>query len=293
MANGPKTAAAIHKYLRERTSLSWAPTTARTASWVLLDFARNSPPLLRSVKRKHVARWLTQPRSGRALADSTQRTRLSTLRAFCDWAVEQRMLPSNPARGIVLRTERQRRPRAVPAGSTGSIVKVCSTSRQRAIVLVTLHLGLRRAEVVGLQLHDIDWDRRVVFVRGKGGYEDSMPVPEEAWRAMGDYIAEWPASSGPLFRSFTTGRGLSPAWVGRLVSTTLRDAGIKVRAYDGMSMHSLRHRMILDVLEETKDPQRTRQVSRHRSWPGFQQYTDVTLGVEEMRSTLGERRYAS
>ncbi|MEM9608173.1 MAG: tyrosine-type recombinase/integrase [Actinomycetota bacterium] len=293
MAKGPTTEAAIHEYLRERSRLSWAPTTTVTARWVLLDFVKFAPPLMQSVRRKHVVKWLTAARRGRVLAPSTQRTRLSTLRAFGDWAVEQRYAPGNPTRGVLVQTERRRKPRSVPPDSPPSIIDVCLTSRQKAIVLTSLHLGLRRAECAGAMIEDLDIDRRVLFVVGKGGFEDWLPMPLEALDAVTEYLSEYPAQNGPLFRSFTTGRALTPAWIGRLVSRTLYDAGVKVRAYDGMTMHSLRHRFTLDVLESVRDPNLARKATRHRSWSGFQPYTDATVGVETLREIIGERTYAT
>ncbi|MEM9710576.1 MAG: tyrosine-type recombinase/integrase [Actinomycetota bacterium] len=277
--------------MKERDRLSWAESTSKTSRWVLHDFQRAAPKRVTEVRPKHVSKWLRSRRNGRIPKDTTLRTRLSIVRAWGDWLIDQRIVKANPTAGLTIRAERPAIPRAIPADAVPRLLEACPDERARAIVLLSLHLGLRRAELAGLRIGDIDIGRRQLVIRGKGGWTDVMPVPEEAWIALISYLAEHPASSGPLFRSFVTDEALKPAWIYRITATALYDSGIKTGPHDGMSLHSLRHRMVLDVLERTKDPQRARLASRHRSWAGFQAYTNVTLRTDDLTEILDGRRY--
>lgn len=283
-----KTTDAVRTYVGQQAALAWRPSTVRSSRWTLQNFADAAPELVGSIRQRHVVRWLQTQDS---IADGTKRTRLSTLKGWFAWCVTNGHLDADPAHGLTIRVERRRIPRAVRAELVPAVLNACPDARARAIVLTSVHLGLRRAEIAELQVDHLDWENQRLMVRGKGGYHDMMPVPDEAWRAILAYLAEHPASTGPLFRSYTSGRALSPPWVYRIVAKALYEAGAKMAAGDGVSMHSLRHRMILDVLRRTRDPQQTRLASRHRSWAGFNAYTNVVLGDEELRQILEGRQY--
>ncbi|MBN2776494.1 MAG: tyrosine-type recombinase/integrase [Bacteroidales bacterium] len=63
-----------------------------------------------------------------------------------------------------------------------------SRKRNYAMVLLMARLGLRPPEVVRMQLDDIDWRKGEILIRGKGGYQDKLPLLEEIGEAIKDYI---------------------------------------------------------------------------------------------------------
>src|SRR5271165_2042237 len=60
--------------------------------------------------------------------------------------------------------------------------------RNYAMLLVLARLGLRAPEVIAIQLDDIDWRAGTILIRGKGKRHDRMPLPEDAGKAIVDYI---------------------------------------------------------------------------------------------------------
>ena len=62
--------------------------------------------------------------------------------------------------------------------------------RDYAIIITLLRLGLRRGEVAGLRLDDIDWRAGELVVRGKGAREERLPLPAD----VGEAIAGLPAA---------------------------------------------------------------------------------------------------
>lgn len=71
-------------------------------------------------------------------------------------------------------------------------VKNLSTSKSKkrnyAMVLLMARLGLRSAEIVAIQLDDIDWRSSEIKIRGKGGFHDKVPLLEDIGAAIADYI---------------------------------------------------------------------------------------------------------
>ncbi|MFZ1286191.1 MAG: tyrosine-type recombinase/integrase, partial [Candidatus Phosphoribacter sp.] len=111
--------------------------------------------------------------------------------------------------------------------------------RDYAILLVLARLGLRRCEVAGLRLDDIDWRCGEVTVIGKGDRVESLPLPVEP----GEAIVAWLADGRPecdTRSSFTTlrppGQPLSAGAVGHVVGSACQRAGLA-----RIAAHQLRH----------------------------------------------------
>ena len=64
--------------------------------------------------------------------------------------------------------------------------------RDYAVLLLLLRLGLRRGEVAGLRLDDIDWRGGEILVRGKGGRQDVLPLPVDVGEAIVSYLRRRP-----------------------------------------------------------------------------------------------------
>ncbi|MGD0919638.1 MAG: site-specific integrase [Thermodesulfobacteriota bacterium] len=60
--------------------------------------------------------------------------------------------------------------------------------RDYAILLLLARLGLRGAEVVNLELGDIDWEAGTITVRGKGKWYNRLPIPQDVGEAIVKYL---------------------------------------------------------------------------------------------------------
>ncbi|RZI38287.1 integrase, partial [Herbaspirillum sp. HC18] len=60
--------------------------------------------------------------------------------------------------------------------------------RNYAMLMILARLGLRAPEVIAIQRDDIDWRSGTILIRGKGKRHDRMPLPEDAGKAIVDYI---------------------------------------------------------------------------------------------------------
>ena len=55
-------------------------------------------------------------------------------------------------------------------------------------MLLLARLGLRSIEVARLELDDLDWRAGELLVRGKGGREDRLPLPDDVGSALAEYL---------------------------------------------------------------------------------------------------------
>jgi len=60
--------------------------------------------------------------------------------------------------------------------------------RDYAIIILLLRLGLRRSEVAGLRLDDVDWRAGELVVVGKGSRQDLLPLPADVGEAIAAYL---------------------------------------------------------------------------------------------------------
>jgi len=140
-----------------------------------------------------------------------------------------------------------------------------SARRADAMVRLALDLGLRRGEIAGLALEDIDWRAGTIRLRRtKGGREDILPLPETTGRAIADYLRleRPPTASRAVFVRHTAPRGrpIGPDCVGKTIRQAYARAGLPyTRA------HLLRHTMASRLLASGSSLKEVADVLRHRS----------------------------
>jgi site-specific recombinase XerD len=262
-----------------------AHSSARTHRYELHRFARavgfDRP--VNKITRRHIERYLEE--SGRTVSATTVRARLSHIRTFFDWAVERRLVKSNPTTGIPNAKVPRRLPRALPAAEVAKAYAACRGSRERLMVALAVQCGLRVAEIASLQIGDVDFRTRSLTVVGKGDKERALPVPSEAWAAVTAYLEEVHARSGPLIRSERCEHeGLSAERVSALLSRLMRDAGLKE------SGHALRHTFATDVLRGGANVREVQLALGHACLSTTQIYLG-RVSVEELREAMEGRRY--
>ncbi len=156
--------------------------------------------------------------------------------------------------------------------------------RDRAMLELLYSSGLRVAELVGLDLTDLDFDVEMVKVRGKGGKERVVPVGGQALAALRAYLPERLAllTSGKergravddaaLFLN-NRGRRLTTRSVERLVAGYAQRVGIQV----AVTPHALRHSFATHLLEMGADLRAVQELLGHASLSTTQRYTHLDL----------------
>ena len=147
--------------------------------------------------------------------------------------------------------------------------------RDRAVVRLLFDLGLRRGEVVHLDLDDVDLHAGRLAVLGKGREgKEMLTLPGATKQALADWLAVRGTASGPLFTNFDRarkGRRLSGTSLYRL----LRDLGRKAGIRHPVRPHGLRHSAITEALDRTNGNVRAAaKFSRHRDLRVLALYDD-------------------
>ncbi len=126
-----------------------------------------------------------------------RRNRLAALKAFAQWALKRSLISADPTSDITL----PRLPRRLPQGVLSRAeadrvlrrpdITTALGLRDRAMLELLYCSGLRRNELIALDLTDIDHDRHLIFVRlGKGRKDRVVPVGPRARRWLTRYVSE-------------------------------------------------------------------------------------------------------
>lgn len=277
------------RYVAERGRRGeFSRDTQRTVGSILGRFADQCGNVqISNINKGHVNKWW----ASLAVGPSSARNQLSTVKTFLRWCIEHDLLRADPSRHVRPPREPRRVPRTVQAPVAATLVAGLPDARARFIVLWMLHLGLRAGEIARLEIGDVDFDARLVLIRGKGGNERMLPIPTEAWFALETYLSEYPGTSGPLVRRYDDPhRGLTAHYVSDLVRVWMRDLGVKRASRDGISGHALRRTCASDLLDGGAHIRQVQQVLGHASIATTEKYLRRS-DAKDLRGVMDGRTY--
>jgi integrase/recombinase XerC len=141
-------------------------------------------------------------------------------------------------------------------------------TRDYAIVLTFVCLGLRVSELCGLNLHDTDLARANTWITGKGRKErELVPLPAQVVEAIRRYLTHRGSQAGPLFQTRgQRGKARDGRLETRSVLRIVRELGQRVGLH--LWPHALRHTAITTAIEHGQKAgiglDQIRHFSRHR-----------------------------
>jgi len=187
-----------------------------------------------------VYRYVAAIRRG-GVCDSTQHRRHREVKHFFSWLKRMDIVPDNPFQKVPLIRLEQKVIRPYGIDELQAILGCFDTdtecgARNRAIVLFLLDTGVRAAELVNLDLADLDFEAGRARVLGKGRKQRVVAFGPEVLDALLRYFDFRGDGDGPLFRSLRGG--------GRMTRHALAQLFLGVRQRTGLDRvhaHRFRH----------------------------------------------------
>ncbi|MCR9278328.1 MAG: tyrosine recombinase XerC [Pseudomonadaceae bacterium] len=213
-------------------------------------------------------------RSG--LAPSSIARQLSSWRSLFTWLVARGDLPANPADNVRPPKRPRKLPRNLDADRTTLLFGANDDSdrslRNDAIVELFYGSGLRLAELVGINLRDIDLEERSVRVVGKGSKDRIVPLGRASVAALTRWLSRRDTSrpDAPLF----TGRGANRI-AHRTVQSILKTISKDRLGSNELHPHMLRHSFASHVLESSGDLRAVQELLGHSDIATTQIYTHL------------------
>lgn len=238
----------------------------------------------------------------RKMNSRTVNLHLSVLSSFSHFLLKQGIISGNPAKAVTRPKTEKRLPefyrresmeeyfKATDPFAGKDFIYVSPDRKQtrkaydrrlhRAIVSTLYSTGIRRSELIGLRIGDVDFGRKVAIISGKGDKMREIPLIDSICEEILLYLQAVETMvdadrrpDSPLFVTFS-GRGLYPAYVDRVIKSELGEIkGITGRK----SPHVLRHTLATELLNGGTDLNSIKELLGHSSLAATQVYTHNSI----------------
>ncbi len=218
------------------------------------------------------------------LSPATRRRRLAAARSLLRHRSRIGARPVDVRAVVPLPRLPQRLPRVLSAEECTRLVEHPDATplglRDRAALELLYGAGLRVSELTGLRPGDLDLERGIVRVEGKGGRQRIVPTGREAVDASRRYLARGRPFLGKTqepaaFLLNARGRRISRQGVFRIVRAHAAEAGIE----QSVTPHVLRHSFATHMLESGADLRVVQELLGHASVATTEIYTHLGDGA--------------
>ncbi|MBA2396051.1 MAG: tyrosine-type recombinase/integrase [Ktedonobacteraceae bacterium] len=256
----------------------------------------------------HLRAWVmymrdTPSRHGKKFADSTVHQVALRVQVFCHWLEnEEKINPPITTRFKLPKVEQKFIPTFTP-GDVERLLVACESSgnknnprlskalasRNKAIVTVLIDTGIRRKELAGLRMCDIDADYYLLNVHRKGNRWQQVPISREAFKVLHEYITKHYRyllglagrrvirKDDPVFLT-EAGKPMSRECVTGIFEVLKRRAGIEDKR---VSPHNCRRYMATTQLRMGRNPLEVQRQLGHTTLTMTNRYASLT--VDDLR----------
>ena len=193
-------------------------------------------------------------------APLTVRRKLACLSSFFGFLEDMGHIRGNPARRLPLPKVEQPVPVCLSEDEVQRLVAAARRPHQRAMVMLLVTTGLRRAELVGITLDDLDFEHEQLVVHGKGAKERVVPLSDIALAAVRDYLKRRPRTACNRLFVSREGEALNGRAVNRTLNRLLKKAGLVGR---GITPHKLRHTFATELVRRGVDVRTVQELLGH------------------------------
>lgn len=183
----------------------------------------------------------------RGLSGQTQNNVARAIRAFFNFCVAEKLLPSSPMANIKLPKVERKVIQSLTTKEVRRILRACAHERDTAIVLFILDTGVRASELIALNVGDFDSETGTTTVRrGKGQKQRVIHCSLRTRREIARYLLERerPGKGEPLFAAIKpAGERLTLSGIVQLFKRLSEASGVA-----GCQAHNLRRTFAIECL---------------------------------------------
>lgn len=209
---------------------------------------------------------------------SSLATRLSSLRSFFDFLILRGEISANPAKGVSAPRKKRPLPKNLDVDEVSQLLEVNEDDplavRDRAMMELMYGAGLRLAELVGVDVRDVQLRSGELRVIGKGDKERKVPFSGMATEWIGKWLrvrGDLAAPGEPALFVSKLGTRISH----RSVQKRMAEWGQKQSVASHISPHKLRHSFATHMLESSNNLRAVQELLGHENISTTQIYTHL------------------
>ena len=214
---------------------------------------------------------------------STVARKLAAIRSFFQFCIRKRWLEDNPAKVVATPKQDKPVPSFLSEEDMAEFLDLPKTDkpldlRDKSLLELLYATGLRVGELVGINLEDINFEERLIRVRGKGKKERLVPFGKIAEASLKHYIRarslihKGEINDSALFLNYRGAR-ITARSVERVVDKYIHFTAMRRK----ISPHSLRHSFASHLLSRGADLRVIQELLGHESLATTQKYTHLDL----------------
>lgn len=229
------------------------------------------------ITSKIIREWVMIKMSeGKTVA--TVRRKLSTLRTFFRFLMKEGEVKDDPTEIVVTPKMGRRLPVFVPDYQMNNMLDAEELQggfhelRDRLVLLMAYYTGMRRSELVGLKIRDVDFSGKSILITGKGNKQRLLPLAEELLEDMKCYLElrnELVSREHGYFFVTDKGRPVYDKFIYRVVEKYLG----MYTTLSKKSPHVLRHTFATQLLNNGACIEAIRELLGHADLSATQVYT--------------------
>ena len=261
----------IEKGLSKNTVKAYETDIKGFIKWV----NKNNKQSLLSIKESRVNQYISYLFSLKLKSSSVNR-KISSLKSFYLFLLKKKLIRHSPFSEVISPKQEKYLPASMSESEVEKLLNSPDASkeieqRDKAMIEMLYATGMRISELVNLKITDVDMNRSVIKVMGKGSKERLIPFGESASEALFNYLKIRKDSSSKEVFISNRGKKITRVAFWQRIKVYLLRENLKI----SISPHTLRHAFATHLLNRGADLRSVQLLLGHSDLSTTQIYTHI------------------
>lgn len=203
---------------------------------IMFEFFVNKPTV--QINTSDIRTYLA---SNAEVMSSTNGKKLSVIKSFFSWMVDEEVLLRNPASRIKQMKQPKRLPKALSVIELEQLREAALTLKERALVETMYSTGCRLSEVSNMKRKDVNWSDGSMTVIGKGNKERIVYLNPKALYHLEKYLSECKEAEINCEYLFSTERRPYRKMQGKTIEDLVNKIAARTKIKKNVTPHVFRH----------------------------------------------------